>query len=37
VTADRDGIGSRGQNKGFAKGKFFAIFLVILLKATANI
>ena len=25
VTADRDGIGSRGQNKGFAKGKFFAI------------
>ncbi len=25
VSADRDGIGSRGQNKGFADGKFFAI------------
>ena len=25
VTADRDGIGKRGQNKGFADGKFFAI------------
>ncbi|MBQ7607499.1 MAG: hypothetical protein IJU76_05965 [Desulfovibrionaceae bacterium] len=25
VTADRDGVGSRGQNKGFAKGQFFAI------------
>ena len=25
VTADRDGIGKRGQNKGFAGGKFFAI------------
>lgn len=25
VSADRDAIGSRGQNKGFAKGKFFAI------------
>lgn len=25
TTADRDGIGSRGQNKGFANGKFFAI------------
>ena len=25
VTADRDGIGKRGQNKGFANGKFFAI------------
>ena len=25
VTADRDGIGKRGQNKGFVNGKFFAI------------
>ena len=25
VTADRDGVGKRGQNKGFAEGKFFAI------------
>ena len=25
LTADRDGIGKRGQNKGFAGGKFFAI------------
>lgn len=25
TTADRDGVGSRGQNKGFANGKFFAI------------
>ena len=25
VTADRDAIGRRGQNKGFAHGKFFAI------------
>jgi len=25
VTADRDGIGKRGQNKGFVGGKFFAI------------
>ena len=25
VTADRDGVGSRGQNKGFIDGKFFAI------------
>ncbi len=25
TTADRDGIGSHGQNKGFANGKFFAI------------
>ena len=25
VLADRDAIGSRGQNKGFAHGKFFAI------------
>ena len=25
VTADRDGVGSRGQNKGFINGKFFAI------------
>ena len=25
VTADRDGIGKRGQNKGFVDGKFFAI------------
>ena len=25
ATADRDGIGKRGQNKGFANGKFFAI------------
>ena len=25
VTADRDGVGSRGQNKGFIGGKFFAI------------
>ncbi|MBR4676210.1 MAG: hypothetical protein IKP00_17270 [Victivallales bacterium] len=25
VTADRDGIGKRGQNKGFIGGKFFAI------------
>ena len=25
VTADRDAVGRRGQNKGFAKGKFFAI------------
>ncbi len=25
VTADRDGIGKRGQNKGFINGKFFAI------------
>ena len=25
ASADRDGVGSRGQNKGFAKGKFFAI------------
>lgn len=25
VTADRDGVGSRGQNKGFANGQFFAI------------
>ena len=25
VTADRDAVGSRGQNKGYAKGKFFAI------------
>ncbi len=25
VTADRDGVGSRGQNKGFVNGKFFAI------------
>ena len=25
VTADRDGVGKRGQNKGFVNGKFFAI------------
>ena len=25
LTADRDGIGKRGQNKGFIDGKFFAI------------
>ena len=25
LTADRDGIGKRGQNKGFINGKFFAI------------
>ena len=25
LTADRDGIGKRGQNKGFVGGKFFAI------------
>ena len=25
VTADRDGIGKRGQNKGFVGGRFFAI------------
>ena len=25
LTADRDGVGKRGQNKGFAGGKFFAI------------
>ncbi|MBP5350639.1 MAG: hypothetical protein J6Y56_01610 [Fibrobacterales bacterium] len=25
LTADRDGIGKRGQNKGFVNGKFFAI------------
>ena len=25
VTADRDAVGRRGQNKGFAHGKFFAI------------
>ncbi|WP_406038745.1 hypothetical protein [Succinimonas sp.] len=25
VTADRDAVGSRGQNKGFKDGKFFAI------------
>ena len=25
VTADRDGVGKRGQNKGFIGGKFFAI------------
>ena len=25
LTADRDGVGKRGQNKGFIKGKFFAI------------
>jgi len=25
VTADRDAVGSRGQNKGFANGQFFAI------------
>ena len=25
VTADRDAVGRRGQNKGFANGKFFAI------------
>ena len=25
VTADRDGVGKRGQNKGLANGKFFAI------------
>ena len=25
VTADRDGVGKRGQNKGFVDGKFFAI------------
>ncbi|MBQ9432075.1 MAG: hypothetical protein IJU44_11055 [Kiritimatiellae bacterium] len=25
VTADRDGVGKRGQNKGFINGKFFAI------------
>ena len=25
LTADRDAIGKRGQNKGFAQGKFFAI------------
>ncbi len=25
VTADRDGVGSRGQNKGFVGGQFFAI------------
>lgn len=25
LTADRDGVGKRGQNKGFANGQFFAI------------
>ena len=25
LTADRDGVGKRGQNKGFVDGKFFAI------------
>ena len=25
LTADRDGVGKRGQNKGFVNGKFFAI------------
>lgn len=25
LTADRDGVGKRGQNKGFINGKFFAI------------
>lgn len=25
VTADRDGVGKRGQNKGFVNGRFFAI------------
>ena len=25
VTADRDAVGRRGQNKGFVNGKFFAI------------
>jgi hypothetical protein len=25
LTADRDAVGKRGQNKGFAQGKFFAI------------
>lgn len=25
ATADRDGVGKRGQNKGFVNGKFFAI------------